>query len=78
MNALAAPEVDSEEDSAGSSNESTVEAVLEMVNDLVAESTLPTATYRLQFNGSLTFRDARKLVPYLAAMGCRTAMRRRF
>lgn len=69
MNALAAPEVDWEEDSAGSSNETTVEAVLEMVTDCLAESTLPTATYRLQFNGSLTFRDARMLVPYLAAMG---------
>lgn len=69
MNALASPEVDWDEDSAGSPNETTVDAVLEMVNDLLAESTLPTATYRLQFNSSLTFRDARMLVPYLAAIG---------
>ncbi|WP_119066019.1 malto-oligosyltrehalose synthase [Rubrobacter indicoceani] len=30
---------------------------------------IPRATYRLQLNGDLTFRDAEKLVPYLAALG---------
>jgi (1->4)-alpha-D-glucan 1-alpha-D-glucosylmutase len=30
---------------------------------------IPLATYRLQFNGAFTFADARRLVPYLAALG---------
>jgi (1->4)-alpha-D-glucan 1-alpha-D-glucosylmutase len=30
---------------------------------------IPAATYRLQFNAGLTFGDARKLVPYLDALG---------
>jgi len=30
---------------------------------------VPVATYRLQFNRSFTFEDARALVPYLAALG---------
>ncbi len=30
---------------------------------------IPTATYRLQFNRTFTFRDAAELVPYLAALG---------
>jgi len=30
---------------------------------------IPAATYRLQFNAGLTFEDARKLVPYLDALG---------
>lgn len=29
----------------------------------------PNATYRLQFNSGFTFRDARQIVPYLAALG---------
>src|SRR5947207_15258942 len=32
-------------------------------------SPIPTATYRLQFNREFTFRDAAKLVPYLAQLG---------
>src|SRR5437763_202336 len=32
-------------------------------------SNRPLATYRLQFNKDFTFRDARKLVPYLNALG---------
>ena len=32
-------------------------------------SPIPTATYRLQFNREFTFRDAAKLVPYLAHLG---------
>ena len=31
--------------------------------------TIPTATYRLQFNGGFTFEDATALVDYLAALG---------
>jgi (1->4)-alpha-D-glucan 1-alpha-D-glucosylmutase len=30
---------------------------------------IPTATYRLQFNRTFTFRDATELVPYLAGLG---------
>lgn len=30
---------------------------------------VPTATYRLQFNRNFTFRDAAELVPYLASLG---------
>src|SRR5688572_11714802 len=30
---------------------------------------IPTATYRLQLNRNFTFDDARKLVPYLQALG---------
>ena len=32
-------------------------------------STIPTATYRLQFNHTFTFRDATAIVPYLAELG---------
>ncbi len=32
-------------------------------------ASLPTATYRLQFNRAFTFRDATALVPYLAKLG---------
>jgi (1->4)-alpha-D-glucan 1-alpha-D-glucosylmutase len=31
--------------------------------------TIPTSTYRLQFSSSFGFRDARAIVPYLAALG---------
>jgi (1->4)-alpha-D-glucan 1-alpha-D-glucosylmutase len=34
-----------------------------------ARSAIPIATYRLQFNREFTFRDAAKLVPYLAQLG---------
>ena len=30
---------------------------------------IPRATYRLQFNSSFRFRDAKELVPYLAGLG---------
>jgi len=30
---------------------------------------IPTATYRLQLNGGFTFRDAERIVPYLAELG---------
>jgi (1->4)-alpha-D-glucan 1-alpha-D-glucosylmutase len=30
---------------------------------------VPTSTYRLQFNGGFTFRDARAIAPYLAELG---------
>src|SRR5438132_8500437 len=36
---------------------------------LVAEQHLPDATYRLQFHAGFTFRDAARLVPYLARLG---------
>ncbi len=41
------------------------------VEDLAAEkrSHIPLSTYRLQFNSTFRFEDARKLVPYLAALG---------
>jgi (1->4)-alpha-D-glucan 1-alpha-D-glucosylmutase len=34
-----------------------------------AQPRFPIATYRLQFNREFTFRDATKLVPYLAQLG---------
>ncbi len=34
-----------------------------------AQSQVPTATYRLQLNGSFTFRDAASIIPYLHALG---------
>jgi (1->4)-alpha-D-glucan 1-alpha-D-glucosylmutase len=33
------------------------------------QSQVPTATYRLQLNGSFTFRDAASIIPYLHALG---------
>src|ERR1700757_2254099 len=41
------------------------------VEDLAAEKRThtPLSTYRLQFNSTFRFEDARKLVPYLAALG---------
>jgi (1->4)-alpha-D-glucan 1-alpha-D-glucosylmutase len=35
----------------------------------IKEARIPRATYRLQLHGKFTFRDATKLVPYLAALG---------
>src|SRR5687768_15063581 len=35
----------------------------------MATSTVPTATYRLQFNASFTFDDARRIAGYLDALG---------
>lgn len=68
MNVLA-PETDWEQDSAAQNDEPTLDFLFEKLNDLLASRTLPTAIYRLQLNRTLTFRDAQKLVPYLAAMG---------
>jgi (1->4)-alpha-D-glucan 1-alpha-D-glucosylmutase len=44
-------------------------AVLQTVQRELAARRLPDAVYRLQFNRSFTFRDARELVPYLAELG---------
>ena len=35
----------------------------------IDQAPIPRATYRLQLNGEFTFRDATRLVPYLAALG---------
>src|SRR5262245_35461631 len=43
--------------------------IIEAVSGKLATQRMPGATYRLQFNSSFTFRDARALVPYLAALG---------
>ncbi|HVZ16848.1 MAG TPA: malto-oligosyltrehalose synthase, partial [Terriglobales bacterium] len=52
---------------------STVESpqVAECIQKLIAqkESTRPGSTYRLQFNAGFRFEDARKLLPYLHALG---------
>lgn len=53
----------------GDSATSAVDAILDGVADRLAQRRLPEATYRLQFNRTFTFRDARELVPYLAALG---------
>lgn len=46
-----------------------VDTILDAVADQLACRRLPEATYRLQFNRTFTFREARDLVPYLAALG---------
>ncbi|MBC7819111.1 MAG: malto-oligosyltrehalose synthase, partial [Planctomycetaceae bacterium] len=66
---MLAPSVELEEASSESNDDLEAEAVFENLDDLPAGSKLPRATYRLQFNASFTFRDARALVPYLAALG---------
>ncbi|MGE5193234.1 MAG: malto-oligosyltrehalose synthase, partial [Deltaproteobacteria bacterium] len=45
------------------------DAILDAIADRLARRRLPEATYRLQFNRSFTFRDARAMVPYFAALG---------
>lgn len=40
-----------------------------LVQAAIAQARIPRATYRLQFNGSFTFRDAQALVDYLNALG---------
>ncbi len=66
---LLAPSLEFEELSAESNDDSDVDAVFENSDDHLVGNNWPRATYRLQFNGSFTFRDARALVPYLAALG---------
>lgn len=46
-----------------------VDELFQRVARRLARSRFPSSTYRLQFNRSFTFRDARKLVPYLDALG---------
>jgi (1->4)-alpha-D-glucan 1-alpha-D-glucosylmutase len=41
----------------------------ELQQDPGLEPRVPIATYRLQFNRAFTFEQARRLVPYLAALG---------
>jgi hypothetical protein len=43
--------------------------VAALVTECLARRRIPSATYRLQFNGDFTFADARDLVPYLHALG---------
>jgi len=58
-----------EEPLADSNADAGVDAILDTVADRLACRRLPEATYRLQFNHAFTFRQARELVPYLAALG---------
>jgi (1->4)-alpha-D-glucan 1-alpha-D-glucosylmutase len=46
-----------------------VDAILDAVADCIARQRLPEATYRVQFNHTFTFRNAREVAPYLAALG---------
>lgn len=46
-----------------------VDAILDAVARKLENRRLPDATYRLQVNHTFTFRDAEKLVDYLAALG---------
>jgi len=43
--------------------------VATLVEDLDVSPRVPLATYRAQFNAAFTFRDARRIVPYLAELG---------
>jgi len=43
--------------------------VLQVVTEAAASRRPPRATYRMQFHAGFTFRDATKLVPYLADLG---------
>ncbi|MEX2317278.1 MAG: malto-oligosyltrehalose synthase [Pirellulales bacterium] len=57
------------EGKAGATSAPAVDAVLELLKERLEARQLPASTYRLQFNSSFTFRDARELVPYLHALG---------
>jgi (1->4)-alpha-D-glucan 1-alpha-D-glucosylmutase len=46
-----------------------VDALLEAVKEHLSNRRLPEATYRLQVHHGFTFRDARRVVDYLAALG---------
>ncbi len=46
-----------------------IDALLESVKRRLQERRLPEATYRLQVHHAFTFRDARRIVDYLAALG---------
>jgi (1->4)-alpha-D-glucan 1-alpha-D-glucosylmutase len=48
---------------------SVVDALLEAVKGRLASRRLPESTYRLQVHHGFTFRDARRIVDYLAALG---------
>src|SRR5262245_10180089 len=54
----------------GRSREEVAAALLEQVQrQLAGRRTFPAATYRLQFHGGFTFRDAAALAPYLRDLG---------
>src|SRR5215210_2984637 len=44
-------------------------AAQELVRQLLPVSKPPTSTYRVQLNAGFTFRDATRIVPYLAKLG---------
>jgi (1->4)-alpha-D-glucan 1-alpha-D-glucosylmutase len=44
-------------------------AIDQTLNAIAAQCRIPSATYRLQFHGGFTFKDARALVDYLDALG---------
>jgi hypothetical protein len=46
-----------------------IPSVPEVVEEIFAKRRLPVATYRLQFNKTFTFNDARAIVPYLHQLG---------
>ncbi len=46
-----------------------ISSVGEAVERMISKCRIPRATYRLQFDRSFTFRDARALVPYLDDLG---------
>ena len=66
---MLAPSLELEEATSESADDVADDTAFDELIDLPAGSKLPTATYRLQFNASFTFRDAIALVPYLAALG---------
>ncbi|MGE3780852.1 MAG: alpha-amylase family glycosyl hydrolase, partial [Pirellulaceae bacterium] len=49
--------------------ETTVPEVVRRVQEIIEQTPLPVATYRLQFSRDFTFADATKLVPYLHNLG---------
>jgi (1->4)-alpha-D-glucan 1-alpha-D-glucosylmutase len=46
-----------------------IDALLEAVRERLSKRRLPESTYRLQVHHGFTFRDARRIVDYLAALG---------
>ena len=47
----------------------TEQLVATLVDELETTARVPRATYRVQLNAAFTFRDARRIVPYLAELG---------
>lgn len=69
MSVLALPSLEFDDASGESTDDTDGDNVFDKLKELATRNNSPTATYRLQFNASFTFRDARALVPYLAALG---------